>query len=259
MFTLENEVLPLQAPTNRNLGLSLFWSVSTNNNSFFTADSQVNTRSFNTPTYKTIIEEDPVPTKSKIFILRGLLDISGFEEVRNLFLLDNSRYFKNYIEEVTYVVAPASFSGVLPLTVSYGRFSTTISDSIMLELNLSESVYSIDDISSIEVGGFSFTKSLTEPINRGYFFYDLQTRILKIHSSKTCGITPNSTILIKADVTEEEAIETFDLLRFEYPTNTKLDFIDSIYFENKVFYRSTEIESGSVLYNKSRRVALCLL
>lgn len=265
MFTLDNTDLPITDKfTEDSLGLSLFWTdISRSNDEvvFYTADPQSNYNTVTNSPFNTVTEDNPVPTNSTLYSFRGQISPTGLTEAPTLFYLDDNKYYFDYLDRRTYIVIPeatTSLDSIYEVSYSYYDFSVTTSGiNIYLEIDLSNNDFDFDDISAVNIGGLAYSKSLVSNTAINEFYYSSSDQTLYIHGSITCGPTPDLEVDITFDLTLSEAVESFSVLRFDL-SSSNFDYIDYLAHNNINYYPSTEITSGTLIYNRLDKIALCL-
>jgi hypothetical protein len=124
-------------------------------------------------------------------------------------------------------------------------------DNLYVTFNLSE--YSYNSILSIDIGGLNYEEAVSQPTTAGQFYEE--DGKLTIHSSLSCGARPGLLINLTLNVGFTSSL---DCKRFNL-SSYNLAYVDYLSHGNRVFYPSTEVVSGTLIYNSVNKVALCLL
>jgi hypothetical protein len=262
MFKLESSALPLESYTRlSSKGVNLFVS-GENPTFFFKADPQAKSSSSAPLPYQSALIEDPIPENLYLYIFKGAVRFPTLTEKTSLFYLEKNCYFIDLLTNFTYLVVDkteTSFLGTLDLEYNYSEFVEVLEDDYFnLTFSFVDSIYSFSDISSVESGGFAFSKQNSEALGDSEFYYDVNSKNLTIQSSYAFGATENQSLLLKLDIDFTSYAERFDVWSFTYPSDLNIDFIDYLQYSNKSFYSSTSITSGSLLFNRLSKIALCL-
>lgn len=268
MFIFDNETLPTDSIDrfrSGSRGLSLFVTDAPRANEepqFYTADPQSNYNVAAPSTFESVTKDNPIPTESVIYEFRGLISPTGFTEAPTLFYLDNGRFFYDYIDAATYLVVDGATPTITAeFTNSYDYFDFLFVDQgteRIFTLDLSEETFPFNDVSVINVGGLPFTKHPNSSTSPGQFFYDTTSQELRLHADQLCGPTEGVPLDLTFTMDESNAEVTYPVLRFDF-SSASFDYIDYVSHQNVKYYPSSEVTSGTLIYNRIDKIALCLL
>lgn len=233
---------------NRNVfqvsGLNLFVTKKKVNSTLITVDPQSQYSQNVKPSFERPVDlYTPVPILSKIYVLNNLVSVLGFKEVFNINLLEDDSFYRDYIEDSTYILSSLT---VLPIsgfkTLNYEDFTEV---NYFYTYNFdSNQFFSIE---SINVEGLIYKPNQ----------FSFNGTTLVVEADACCGPQEGNTFNLSITYSAEEAKEIHNVYIFDF-TDQDVDFIDALSSNNQTFQFSSEVVAGSLLYNRVKKLAICI-
>jgi len=234
-------------------GLPLFSTTNLSNSSLFTVDPQAHYYE-DTPADFEFLDETnlilPTPTSLELYVLNHLVTSNTLAEVSNIHRLYTNTFYRDLNDNKTYVLCDSSLASVIQVV------DTEYTDWVVSEnvFEYTSEDYDFTNLVKISVNGLVYLPG--DGFN--HTFSIVSSSEVVINSEVYCGPQPGDLLTFIFEIPLDTLVKSFSVFSFDF-SSQDVDMIDSLPYNNQVFQISSQIQSNTLLYNRIKKLALCII